>query len=90
MTREGIEELPIYPEHRQCAHPTTEQVLRLFSLAERHHLLQHRRSVQVFDLKLTPLERQALTFLGVPAGTFWTRLSQSGNYAQMRLATCGK
>jgi transposase len=70
MAREGIEELPIYPEQRQCAHPTTEQVLRLFSLAERHHLLQHGHSVQVFDLKLTQLQRQVLALLGVPAGTF--------------------
>ncbi|EQD27766.1 Transposase, partial [mine drainage metagenome] len=36
MTREAIEELPLYPEQRQCALPTTEQILRLFSLAERH------------------------------------------------------
>ena len=35
MKREGIEKLPIYPEERQTAHPTAEQVLRLFSLAQR-------------------------------------------------------
>ena len=70
MAREGIDELPIYPEQRQCAHPTTEQVLRLFSLAERHHLLQHGHSAQVFDLKLTQLQLQVLALLGVPAGTF--------------------
>ena len=70
MAREGIEELPIYPEQRQCAHPTTEQVLRLFSLAERHHLLQQGHCVQVFALKLTPLQRQVLTLLGVPPDTF--------------------
>lgn len=51
MARQGINELPVYPEQRQCAHPTTEQVLRLFSLAQRHHLLQHGQTVQVFDLK---------------------------------------
>ena len=70
MAREGIDELPIYPEQRQCAHPTTEQVLRLFSLAERHNLLQHGHSVQLFDLKLTQLQLQVLALLGVPAGTF--------------------
>ena len=70
MAREGIEELPIYPEQRQCAHPTTEQVLRLFSLAERHHLLLHGNCVQVFDLKLTQLQRQVLDLLAVPADAF--------------------
>jgi len=48
MVREDIPELPIYPEQRQCAHPTAEQVLRLFSLAERHRLMQHEHDVQVF------------------------------------------
>jgi len=70
MARQGIDELPIYPEQRQCAHPTTEQVLRLFSLAQRHHLLQHGRTVQVFELKLTELQRHVLALLGVPDNAF--------------------
>lgn len=45
MAREGIPELPIFSEQRQCAHPTTEQVLRLFSPAERHRLMQRERTV---------------------------------------------
>ncbi len=70
MAHQGIHELPIYPEQRQCAHPTTEQVLRLFSLAQRHHLLQRGRTVQVFELKLTDLQRQVLALLGVPRDAF--------------------
>ena len=38
MKREKLAELPIYPEQRRCKRPTTEQILRLFSLAERHTL----------------------------------------------------
>ena len=70
MARDGVAELPIYPEQRQCSHPTTEQVLRLFSLAERHQLRQHGRTVQTFDLALTDLQRQVLRLLGVPNGAF--------------------
>lgn len=70
MARQGIDELPIYPEQRQCAHPTTEQVLRLFSLAERHQLRRQGRTVQAFDLRLTELQRQVLALLGVPASVF--------------------
>ena len=70
MARDGIDDLPIYPEQRQCAHPTTEQVLRLFSLAERHQLRQHGRTVQLFDLSLTDLQRQVLALLGVSPSTF--------------------
>ena len=70
MAARGIDELPIYPEQRQCAHPTTEQVLRLFGLAQRHHLLQHGRTAQVFEMKLTDLQRQVLALLGVPDQAF--------------------
>jgi transposase len=70
MARDGIDDLPIYPEQRQCAHPTTEQVLRLFSLAERHQLRQHGRTVQLFDLSLTDLQRQVLALLGVSPSAF--------------------
>ncbi len=70
MARDGLAELPIYPEQRQCSHPTTEQVLRLFSLAERHQLRQHGQTVQRFDLALTELQRQVLGLLGVPTSAF--------------------
>jgi len=65
MKRERIVELPIYPEQRPCRRPTTEQILRLFSLAERHTLVSNERTVQVFNPRLTDLQRQVLSLLGV-------------------------
>ena len=62
--------LPLYPEQRQCARPTTEQILRLFSLAERHRLIDGAYTVQVFDVPLTELQRQLLGLLGVPQDAF--------------------
>ena len=70
MQRERIRELPLYPEQRLCKRPTTEQILRLFSLAERHTLLRGARAVQVFPAELTVLQRQILNLLGVPAEAF--------------------
>jgi transposase len=70
MKRENIDELPLYPEQRQCARPTTEQILRLFSLAERHRLIDGAHTVQVFDVPLTELQRQLLRLLGVPEDAF--------------------
>jgi transposase len=70
MQRHNIEELPIYPEQRQCKRPTTEQLLRLFSLAERHTLLADGQTIQVFDTELTDLQRQVLTLLGVPLESY--------------------
>ena len=70
MKRENIDELPLYPEQRQCKHPTTEQILRLFSLAERHTLLSKGHTVQVFYPDITELQRQVLTLLGMPSDAF--------------------
>lgn len=70
MKRERIEELPIYPEQRPCRRPTTEQILRLFSLPERHTLLSEDRAVQTFHPKLTDLQRQVLSLLGVPPSAY--------------------
>jgi transposase len=70
MKREEIEALPLYPEQRRCKRPTTEQVQRLFSLVERHVLLQDGRPVQVFEAELTDLQRQILALLGVPERAF--------------------
>jgi transposase len=70
MKRKKIDELPLYPEQRDCARPTTEQILRLFSLAERHQLMQDGKTMQIFDVQLTELQRQVLTLLGVSEDAF--------------------
>ena len=70
MERERIKQLPIYPEQRLCKRPTTEQILRLFSLAERHTLLRDGRSVQFFPAELTNLQTQVPSHLGLPAEAF--------------------
>ena len=70
MRRERLKELPLYPEQRRCKQPTTEQVLRLFSLAERHVLTRAGRTVQIFETDFTPLQRQVLDLLAVPASVF--------------------
>lgn len=70
MHRERLDALALYPEARPCKRPTTEQILRLFSLAERHTLIRNRRTIQIFDPELTPLQRQVLTLLGVPEHAF--------------------
>jgi transposase len=68
--RERLRELPFYPEQRLCKRPTTEQILRLLSLAERHTLLRGDRILQVFPVELTELQRQVLDLLGVPQQAF--------------------
>lgn len=70
MSREKILQLPLYPEGRVCAHPTTEQILRLFDWTQRNVLVHENRVVQVFDPKLSDLQREVLRLLAVPASAY--------------------
>jgi len=67
MEREKIEDLPLYPEERANHRPTAEQILRLYSLIERHQLCEEDgREVQLFEPELTDLQKQILSLLSVP------------------------
>ena len=70
MKRENIEELPLYPEERRSRRPTSEQVLRLFSLAERHVILHRGEPVKTCEPELTALQKQILELLGVPTAAY--------------------
>jgi transposase len=70
MKRDNVEHLPLYPEQRLCAHPTTDQILRLFSLAARNKLVQRGKAVQTFDVEFTDLQREILRLLAVPEQAF--------------------
>ena len=66
MQRERIDELPLYPEERSTQRPTAEQILRLFSLTQRHILQHDGESIHTFDPELTDLQRQVLTLRRPP------------------------
>jgi transposase len=70
MAREGVEELPLYPEERTTRRPTAEQVLRLFTLLQRGRLYQGKREVQAFEPELTDLQKQILALLRVPKSAY--------------------
>jgi transposase len=72
MQRERIDELPLYPEERSTQRPTAEQILRLFSLTQRHILQHDGESIHTFDPELTDLQRQVLTLLKVPVSAYRT------------------
>jgi transposase len=70
MQHEGIQELPLYPEERKTQRPTAEQILRLFSLTQRHKLQQEGNTIRTFNPELTDLQRQVLALLKVPISTY--------------------
>ncbi len=70
MTRQGIESLPLYPEGRPCRRPTARRVLDLFESIQRHTLEQSDVEPTAQVTELTPLQRQLLRLLGLPATTY--------------------
>ena len=70
MERDGIQELLLYPEERECKRPSTDQVLRLFTHATRNNLVQDGSIVQTFEVKLTELQKQVLMLLGLPDNAY--------------------
>ena len=70
MKREGIEQLPLYPEERPDPHPTAEQIFRLFALVQRHVLTSDGREIRVFEHEPTQLQQRVLALLGIPIASF--------------------
>ncbi len=64
--------IPLYPELRACPAPSAERILDLFTDLARHELRHDGQVVQTFEPELTPLQRQVLTVLDVPA-THYTK-----------------
>ena len=70
MRAEEIKELPIYPEERLSARPTTEQIFRLFSHVGGYVLRNGDAVTEVFQPSLTDTQREVLRLLGVPSTAY--------------------
>jgi len=64
MEQHHVEDLPLYPESRPCAAPTTKRIVDLFEPIQRHELKQD-GSRQVFVTKLSSVHRSLLKLLGI-------------------------
>ena len=62
--------IPLYPELRACTAPSAERILEIFADITRHELHDHGQLAQTFEPDLTPLQRQVLDLLGVPATSY--------------------
>ena len=70
MTREKLQQLPLYPEERECQAPSTERILDTFAPLQRHRLRNKARLVQIFEPELSDLHQQILQLLRLPASVF--------------------
>ena len=65
MKRDGVGSVPLYPEGRPCRRPTARRVIDLFEEVQRHELVVEGQEPVVFTTKLSKLQRQILSLLGM-------------------------
>ena len=70
MVKQRIDSLPLYPEGRPCKRPCTRRVLDLFRNIQRHTLTEAGRDSNTMVTELSPVQREILGLLGVPARSY--------------------
>ncbi len=70
MQREQIPTLPLYPEARPCARPTTQRILELFEPLQRHVLTNPAGDPELLVTDLTAVQKQILKLLAIPARNY--------------------
>lgn len=66
MKRQGMASLPLYPEERLCHAPTADRVFTIFDRLQVSRLSDNRQQIQIFQPKLSDLQKQLLRLLHVP------------------------
>jgi transposase len=70
MAQAGEATLPLYPEARQCARPTTHRLIEVFSPIQRHEVRVGDGEPQVVVTKLTKTQRSIIRLLGLDPRTY--------------------
>jgi transposase len=70
MERAGEASLPLYPEARPCARPTTHRLIEVFSSIQRHEVRVGGGETQVMVTKLTPTQRSIVRLMGLDPRTY--------------------
>jgi transposase len=70
MARAGEPSLPLYPEGRACARPTTHRLIEVFSSIQRHEIRVGEGEPQVMVTKLTKTQRSIIRLLGLDPRTY--------------------
>jgi transposase len=70
MTAAGLSGIPLYPELPDCPRPSAPRILEIFATVQRHQLLRGDDVVQVFQPDLSPLQREVLELLHLPADVY--------------------
>jgi hypothetical protein len=82
MARAGEVTLPLYPEARPSARPTTHRLIEVFSSIQRHEVPVGEGDPQVMLIKLTKTQRSIIRLLGLNPRTYglaWPIVRPAGN-----------
>jgi transposase len=70
MARSGERTLPLYPEARPCARPTTHRLIEVFASIQRHEVRVGEEEAQVMVTKLTKTQRSIIRLLRLDPRTY--------------------
>jgi transposase len=65
MADKHLDQIPLYPEARQCSAPTAERVFDIFEHLQTHTLLKEGRKIRTFSSRLTELQKEVLKLLEI-------------------------
>ena len=78
MATRSIEDLPLYPEERQCRRPTAHRIFHIFDELRCHRLLNSSKAVvRTFYDPLTPQQSAVLQLLDLPESRFYAGVQSS-------------
>ena len=70
MRQAALNNIPLYPEFRDCKAPSTERILEIFGTLARHELHRDGTHVQTFEPELTAQQQQILELLGMSPSAY--------------------
>jgi predicted nuclease with TOPRIM domain len=70
MARAGLKSMPMYPENRECARPTTHRVIEIFSTIQRHEVRVEEADAQIMVTELTETQRTIIRMMGLNPKTY--------------------
>ena len=71
MQVDGLDTIPIYPEHRQASHPTTTKIVDRFYDVSTYELTEGNQVLETFKDELTETQKELLRLLQMREHQYW-------------------
>ncbi len=71
MQADGLDAIPIYPEHRQASHPTTTKIVDRFYDVSTYELTEGNQVLETFKDEFTETQKELLSLLQMRVHQYW-------------------